>query len=178
MAEQPKRRGTVKAAERRRERAAALRAQGLTCAAFSRRLGVTRQAAWRMPTPYPAVAVHRSACQAVVTTRDLPLRTLGPVLCRECLAAHPDAPFALRLRSHRFAAGMSWAELERAAGQVAGRVKDFEECGVKPWAATRARLAKVLRAPDLERFVEERQEDQTGRHSQRPPRDRRGSTLM
>jgi hypothetical protein len=43
------------------------------------------------------------------------------------------------------------------AGRVAaelgtGHAKDFEERGAKPQARTRARLAKVLRAPDLERF--------------------------
>ena len=38
-------------------------------------------------------------------------------------------------------------ELQAAAGPVAGRVKDFEERGAKPHATTRARLAKVLRAP-------------------------------
>jgi transcriptional regulator with XRE-family HTH domain len=76
------------------------------------------------------------------------------VLCRACLAARHEAPFAVRLRSHRLAAGLSRQALQAAAGLVAGRVKDFEERGVKPWATTRARLAKVLRAPDLERFGE------------------------
>jgi hypothetical protein len=58
---------------------------------------------------------------------------------------------------------MSRTELEAAAGLLNGRLKRFEERGVKPWASTRARLAKVLRAPDLERFGEEQQKDQ-GRH--------------
>jgi hypothetical protein len=48
-----------------------------------------------------------SACQAVVTTRHFQLRTVGEVLCRRCLAGRPDAPFALRLRSHRLATGMN-----------------------------------------------------------------------
>jgi hypothetical protein len=39
-----------------------------------------------------------------------------------------------------------------AAGLGTGRAKDFEERGVKPYPATRARLAKVLGAPSLERF--------------------------
>jgi hypothetical protein len=47
---------------------------------------------------------------------------------------------------------MSRTELEAAAVLATGRVKGFEERGAKPWASTRARLAKVLRAPDLERF--------------------------
>jgi hypothetical protein len=47
---------------------------------------------------------------------------------------------------------MNRPELEAAAGLVPGRVKDFEERGVKPNPATLARLAKVLRAPDLQRF--------------------------
>jgi hypothetical protein len=48
-------------------------------------------------------------------------------------------------------------ETATPAGLAAGRVKGFEERGVKPYPATRARLAKVLRAPDLERFGEERE---------------------
>jgi hypothetical protein len=40
---------------------------------------------------------------------------------------------------------------------VAERVKDFEERGAKPQQATRAKLAKVLRAPNLERFGDERE---------------------
>jgi hypothetical protein len=50
---------------------------------------------------------------------------------------------------------MTRPELEAAAGLMPGRVKGFEERGVKPYPATRARLAKVLRAPDLERFGDE-----------------------
>jgi hypothetical protein len=50
---------------------------------------------------------------------------------------------------------MSRGQLQRVAGLVPGRVKAFEERGVKPYPATRARLAKVLRVPDLERFGEE-----------------------
>jgi hypothetical protein len=98
------------------------------------------------------------------TTRPFQPRTVGEVLSRECLAAPPDAPFALRLRSHRIAAGLTRTQLQAAAGLGLAAVKDFEERGVKPWAAKRARLAKVLRAPDLERFGGEQQEDQTGRH--------------
>jgi hypothetical protein len=56
------------------------------------------------------------ACQAIVSTRHFQRRTVGGVLCRQCLAAHPHAPFALRLRSHRIAAGMSRLELQAAAG--------------------------------------------------------------
>jgi hypothetical protein len=36
-----------------------------------------------------------------------------------------------------------------------GRIKDLEEGTAKPHATTRARLAKVLRAKDLERFGDE-----------------------
>jgi hypothetical protein len=105
--------------------------------------------------PGHTAGVRCSACQAVVTTRHFQSRTVGEVLCRQCLATRPDAPFALRLRSHRLAAGMTRLELQAAAGLVAGRVKDFEDRGAKPQAATRAKLAKVLRAPDLERFGDE-----------------------
>jgi hypothetical protein len=73
-------------------------------------------------------------------------------LCRHCLAARPDAPFALRPRSHRLAAGLTRKELQEAAGLATGRVRDFEEGGAKPHASTWARQARVLGAPDLERF--------------------------
>jgi DNA-binding XRE family transcriptional regulator len=96
-----------------------------------------------------------SACQAIVTARHLQARTVGEVLCPRCLAARPDAPFALRLRSRRAAAGLTRLELEQAVGLGTGRVTDFEEGRAKPQRATRARLAKVLRAPDLERFGDE-----------------------
>jgi hypothetical protein len=102
--------------------------------------------------PAHTIGVHCSACQAIVSTRHFQRRTVGEVLCRPCLAARPDAPFALRLRSHRLAAGMSRLELQAAAGLVVGRIKNLEERGAKPQARTRARLAKVLRAPHLERF--------------------------
>jgi hypothetical protein len=50
---------------------------------------------------------------------------------------------------------MSRTELEAAAGLGAARVQKFEDGAAKPHARTRARLAKVLRAPDLERFGDE-----------------------
>jgi hypothetical protein len=50
---------------------------------------------------------------------------------------------------------MTSPELQAAAGLVPGRVQGLEERGVKPYPATRARLAKVLAAPDLERFGDE-----------------------
>jgi transcriptional regulator with XRE-family HTH domain len=53
------------------------------------------------------------------------------------------------------AAGLTRKELEEAAGLGAGRAKEFEEGRAKPHASTRARLAKVLGAPDLERFGDE-----------------------
>jgi hypothetical protein len=40
--------------------------------------------------------------------------------------------------------------LERAAGVRAGHVKHYEDGGAKPYPATRARLAKVLGAPEME----------------------------
>jgi hypothetical protein len=89
------------------------------------------------------------------TTRPFQPRTVGEVLCRECLAARPDAPFALRLRSRRIGAGLTRTQLQAATGLAPGAVKNLEERGAKPWAVARARLAKVLRAPDLERFGDE-----------------------
>jgi hypothetical protein len=48
----------------------------------------------------------------------------------------PDAPLALRLRSHRVAAGLTRKELEEAAGLGTGRAKDFEQGAAKPQEAT------------------------------------------
>jgi hypothetical protein len=83
--------------------------------------------------------VHCSACQAIISTRHIQLRTVGEVLCRPCLAARPDAPFALRLRSHRLAAGLSRSEVQAAAGLAVGCLKNLEDRGAKPQALTRAR---------------------------------------
>jgi hypothetical protein len=62
----------------------------------------------------------------------------------------------LRLWSHRIAAGLTRTQLQAATAVAPGAVKNFQERGVEPQAATRARLAKVLGAPDLERFGDER----------------------
>ena len=144
---------------KQRRRADALRALVLSFAEVGRRLGVTKQAAWHMIVIGLAAhtaGVHCSACQAIISTRHIQLRTVGEVLCRPCLVACPDAPFALRLRSHRLAAGLSRSEVQAAAGLAVGCLKNLEDRGAKPQARTRARLAKVLRAPDLERFGDER----------------------
>jgi transcriptional regulator with XRE-family HTH domain len=147
--------------QQRRDRAAALRGQGLPFSQIGRRLGISKQAAWRMVMRPAGVGtgsgVRCSACRVVVTTRHIQQRTVGDVLCRGCLAARSDAPFALRLRSHRVAAELTRKELTEAAGLGTGRAKDFEQGGAKPQRATRARLAKALRAPDLERFGDEGQ---------------------
>jgi hypothetical protein len=74
-----------------------------------------------------------------------------------CSGVRPDAHFALRLRSHGVAAGLLRTELEAAAGVPAGRIRLFEDGTAKPHASTGARLAKALRAPDLQRFGEERE---------------------
>jgi hypothetical protein len=144
--------------QQRRERAAALRAQGLPFTEVGRRLGISGQAAHRLIERHAAgdrvQPARCSVCRAVLTTRRFQERTLGEVLCRPCLAARPDAPFALRLRSHRLAAGLSRSEVQAAAGLAVGRLKNLEDRGAKPQQRTRPRLAKVLRAPDLERFGE------------------------
>jgi hypothetical protein len=149
---------TGQSGPRRRERAAALRAYGHTFAEVGRRLGVSRQAAWIMVAKHKAshnAGVRCARCRAVVTTRHLQQRTLGKVLCARCLAARPGVPFALRLQSHRVAAGLTRTGLEAAAGLAPGRVKEFEERGVKPHQSARLRLARVLAAPDLARFDDE-----------------------
>jgi hypothetical protein len=105
--------------QERRDLAAALRVQGLPFTEIGRRLGISKQAAWHMVMkglPGHTAAVRCSACQTVVSTRPFQLRTVGEVLCPRCLAARPDTPFALRLRSHRIAAGMTRPELQAPRG--------------------------------------------------------------
>jgi hypothetical protein len=91
--------------QERRERAAALRAQGLPFTEIGRRLGITKQAAWHLiMRPRPAgrgFGVRCSACRAVVTARHLQARTVGGVLCPRCLAARPDAGRAKPQRATR-----------------------------------------------------------------------------
>jgi hypothetical protein len=74
--------------QKQRDRAAAIRAEGLSFAEIGRRLGITKQAAWHLLTRGPAAhteGVCCTACRAVVTERYFQRRPVGVVLCRHCL---------------------------------------------------------------------------------------------
>jgi transcriptional regulator with XRE-family HTH domain len=57
-------------------------------------------------------------------------------------------------RSYCLAAGLNRKDVEQDAGLSLERLKEFEDKATKPQLGTRARLAKVLGAPELERFRE------------------------
>jgi transcriptional regulator with XRE-family HTH domain len=144
----------------RRAQAAALRSQGLSLREIGLRLGgLSRQGIAYLLSTDPsghAQGVHCSTCAASITERCFRRRTVGDALCRSCLASHPGAPFSLRLRSWRLAAGWSRRELAVAAAVTETRIKAYEDGTAMPHQRTRRQLAKALAATDLEQFAEER----------------------
>jgi hypothetical protein len=143
----------------RRAQAVALRSQGLSLREIGRRLGgLTRQGVAYLLTTDPSgqpKGVRCSGCAASITARCFRRRSVGDALCRSCLADHPGASFALRLRSLRLAAAWSLGELAAAAAVTEARIKAYEEGKAKPPERARSRLAKALGAPDLEQLGEE-----------------------
>src|SRR5689334_11722843 len=103
----------------RRAEAAGLRSQGLTYTEIGRRMGgLSRQAVWYLLTRVPQLAsaeIRCKNCGELVTSGRWKRRTHGDVMCAACLAASPDAPFGLRLRSLRLAAGLTRRALASAA---------------------------------------------------------------
>src|SRR5262249_9341342 len=115
--------------------------------------GLSRQGVAYLLTTDPTKGVRCSA--ASISERCFRRRTVGDALCRSCLASHPGASFALRLRSQRLASGLSRKDLAIAAAVTEARIKAYEEGTAKPHESTRRQLAKALCAPDLERFGED-----------------------
>jgi transcriptional regulator with XRE-family HTH domain len=72
------------------------------------------------------------------------IRTNGKAYCLPCLARHPEATFADRLKAHRLAAGLTLEALGERAGIQRQRVSDYE-CGrrVLKWRAL-VKLVAVL----------------------------------
>jgi transcriptional regulator with XRE-family HTH domain len=112
----------------RRQEAASLRRQGLTVTEIGRRMGITRQ------------GVHH-LLDGAAGDRPIACRECGPVIvrcavamgnirkrpwCVECLAIHPEAIFAERLRPLWLARCMTYEELARAVGISKQRVSRFE----------------------------------------------------
>jgi transcriptional regulator with XRE-family HTH domain len=143
----------------RRAHAAALRSQGLSLREIGQRLGgLSRQGIAYLLSTDPGghvQGVRCSTCAASITNRCFRRRTVGDALCRSCLASHPGAPFSLRLRSWRLAAGWSRRELAIAAAVTETRIKAYEDGTAMPHQRTRRQLAETLGAPDLERFAED-----------------------
>src|SRR5947209_7465971 len=97
----------------RREQAARLRRQGLTLEEIGKRLGgISRQAVWQMLVAHggvgtPATVVRCKSCRAVVTAGYFPGESDVATLCPACLEEKAEAPFGVRLRTLRLAAGLS-----------------------------------------------------------------------
>jgi hypothetical protein len=102
----------------RRQEAATLRRQGLTVTEIGRRMGITRQ------------GVHH-LLDGAAGDRPIACRECGGIIvrcavamgnirkrpwCVDCLAKHPEATFAERLRALRLARCMTHEELARAVG--------------------------------------------------------------
>jgi hypothetical protein len=58
------------------------------------------------------------------------IRTNGPAYCLGCLARHPEATFADRLKAHRLAAGLTLMGLDERIGVPHQRGGCDYECGL------------------------------------------------
>jgi transcriptional regulator with XRE-family HTH domain len=122
-----------------------LRASGLTLEKVAARLGVTRQTVWNHLRASGACkrAVRCSWCRREVGP---PLSQPGatPAYCPACLARHPDAPFGVRLKSLRVAAGLTVLALAGRAGISDENLHQYEYGLVLPGFASLCRLGRVL----------------------------------
>jgi transcriptional regulator with XRE-family HTH domain len=132
----------------RRREAASLRRQGLSVADVGRRMGISRQAAHQLLVDsngdsYPVTCRQ---CDAVIIWSAVGMGGVGnQPWCTTCLASHPDASFADRLKSLRLARGMSHADLAHAAGVNRGTISRFErgESAHPKWPLL-VRLVRIL----------------------------------
>jgi hypothetical protein len=67
-----------------------------------------------------------------------------PPLCLACLADRPGAPFAVRLRAYRVAAGLTVVRLAARSGVGASTLWTYEAGGCPPLARNLAKLVRVL----------------------------------
>jgi transcriptional regulator with XRE-family HTH domain len=132
----------------RRKRAASLYARGLSLAQVGARLGCTRQTAhyllraagvktrWEVPV--------LCACCGALVAQVHPTAPVDDSYCGPCLAARPDAPFGVRLRSRRLAAGLTQGGLARRAGVGTLAVYYYEAGRRRPTPPVLARLEAML----------------------------------
>jgi transcriptional regulator with XRE-family HTH domain len=114
---------------KRRRKIAALRAKGLSYKAIAKRLGVSQQSIACMldhDKRMNAREVKCKECGGVIARGRAANKTAQNTFCLACLAKHPKATFAERLRAHRVAAGLTRVELARRTGLMRGRVHAFE----------------------------------------------------
>jgi DNA-binding CsgD family transcriptional regulator len=112
---------------KRRQRALALRAEGLSLAEVGRRLGVTRQMVHKdlkAAGQRGRVPARCADCRQAIGPGVYPPRRLA--YCADCLARRPDVPFGTRLRSLRLAAGLTAHALGDRVGMFGPAVGAYE----------------------------------------------------
>jgi transcriptional regulator with XRE-family HTH domain len=108
---------------------AQLRARGLSLTEIGRRLGVTRQCVQgtlRALARKRTYSVCCTACGRDITSAGALASDAAAALCLSCLATHPAAPFARRLKACRLAAGLTKAQLAARAGLGYEVVRNYE----------------------------------------------------
>jgi DNA-binding XRE family transcriptional regulator len=145
----------------RRHEALRLRREGATAAEIGRQLGISKQGVFQIlqrgtrDGKVPAYVLCLS-CRGLVSKNP---RLIGNhragVLCPACLAKRPDAPFAVRLRAVRVAAGLSAAQLAKRSGIRSKTVGEYERGRRRPASFMLAKLVRVL-GPTLAKRAEVR----------------------
>jgi hypothetical protein len=85
-----------------------------------------------------------AGCGAVIVSAGLLPREPGHACCVACVDRDPGATFGLRLRAHRLAAGLTFAELARRSGGISREHPRLGTGAHDPPVKTRARLAEAL----------------------------------
>jgi transcriptional regulator with XRE-family HTH domain len=128
-----------------RQRVLRLRARGLTLNQVAGAVGVTRQTVWNHLRAADACkrVVRCAECRREVGP---PLSQPGrtPAYCPDCLARRPDAPFGVRLKSCRVAAGLTVTALAEGAGVCVDHLRELEGGRRQPLVGLLCRLARVL----------------------------------
>jgi transcriptional regulator with XRE-family HTH domain len=132
----------------RRKTIATLRARGLSLAEIGRRLGISKQCVHEtlgmMTRPPAERSVTCAGCGAVIPSPGALPCDAGGAMCLACLACRPGAPFGVRLKSLRLAAGLTRAELARRAGVGPALLGRYEEGRHLPRSRQSAGLSLAL----------------------------------